>query len=623
MRSSRLYRTFLPLLVALLGWLTQFPLGGSLDRLEAYPYDLAMAHLARPRQGAKIILAGIDDETHRQGRFNRLEHANFLLNMREHGARVVFLDLLFDAPRGEEIDAALTEAVNETNLTVLACNISLQDNQLKEGERVLRRERLIESLEASFADGKALPGLINCYPDPVDQTIRSAALAVRLRDEDGAEETWPAAALALYARLNHLALRDIVYDEEADRIIAPPTSIPISIRSTGDSTRFMLPIYYLARATGPNRTPSSEALKVIAYHQLLDADSPALSQVRDAIVVVGDNTDGDTDLYATPVGLMKGFEIHAQILNTLLTESYARPLPGWLIGLTSYLLSLTLAMAVLRSRSKWSALFWSVALLGATLGAYASCLCLGWQARIAGAIATYLVTLMLATFARLLLTAQVLQRFIPPEVVSAVMAAGRAKPRHEVATIIVTDIRGYTTLSENRTPAQILRLLNEYHSVTVAIYEKHGGRALTYQGDAQIIAFLQKKQRNPPAAAIRAAYEMQKAVDILRERWGIFNRSEFDVGAAVCTGPLTIGEIGTTGSGRAEYTVIGETVRLAHKIQSLSQVLRSNVLMDEISFHASKLSMHVDEFKNRQLDGVELPVTLYGLRSLVRPGKAG
>ncbi|MCE7871554.1 CHASE2 domain-containing protein [bacterium CPR1] len=362
-------------------------------------------------------------------------------------------------------------------------------------------------------------------------------------------------------------------------------------------------------------------MPVIPYHELIDPDSPALKAVKGAVVIVGDNTDGETDLYPTPVGPMKGFEIHAQILNTLLTGPYARVLPEWVQGLLSYLLNLAIAMAILRSRSKWTALFSSVALLGALLGVYGALFSLGRQTGIAGTTGGYLTTLVLAITARLLLTAQVLQRFIPPEVVSAVMAAGSARPRNEIATIIVTDIRGYTTLSETRTPVQILTLLNEYHSVTVAIYERHGGRALTYQGDAQIIAFLHKKQLNPSAAAIRAAYEMQKAVDILRERWGIFNRSEFDVGAAVCTGPLTIGEIGTTGSGRAEYTVIGETVRMAHKIQSLSQILRCNVLMDEASFHASKLSMHVDEFKDRQLEGMDIPVTLYGLRSLAVPGK--
>ncbi|GMU51163.1 MAG: hypothetical protein AMXMBFR33_03090 [Candidatus Xenobia bacterium] len=619
MRSSRLYRTFLPFLLALLGWLARISMEGALSPLEAYPYDTALKYLIQQEQGAKIILAGIDDETHRQGKFNRLAHAQFLINMREHGARVVFLDLLFDNPRDEEMDAALTEAVNETGLAVLACALGLQTVKTETGDsKINQRGTLIESLEESLAAGRALPGLINCYNDPTDQKIRTAALAIQSPDLD---RPWPAAALAIYARLHQLNLHDIKYDAVNHVILAPPASIPVSVHDTEDSTRYMLPIYYLPRATGPDLSPSRRAMPVIPYHELIDPDSPTLKAVKDAVVIVGDNTDGDTDLYPTPVGPMKGFEIHAQILNTLLTGPYARPLPDWVQGLVSYLLNLAIAMAILRSRSKWTAMFSAVALLGVLLGVYGALFRLGWQTGIAGTIGGYLTTLMLATTARLLLTAQVLQRFIPPEVVSAVMAAGSAKPRNEIATIIVTDIRGYTTLSESRTPVQILKLLNEYHSVTVAIYEKHGGRALTYQGDAQIIAFLQRKGRNQTAAAIRAAYEMQKAVDILRERWGIFNQSEFDVGAAVCTGPLTIGEIGTTGSGRAEYTVIGETVRLAHKIQSLSQVLRCNVLMDEASFHASKLSMHAEEFKNRQLEGVEIPVTLYGLRSLVVPGK--
>ncbi|MCE7871553.1 CHASE2 domain-containing protein [bacterium CPR1] len=191
-RSSRLYRTFLPFLLALLGWLARISLEGVLSPLEAYPYDTALKYLTRQEQGAKIILAGIDDETHQQGKFNRLAHAQFLINMREHGARVVFLDLLFDAPRDEEMDAALTEAVNETGLAVLACTIGLQTVKTETGDsKMNQRGTLIESLEESLAAGRALPGLINCYNDPTDQKVRTAALAIQSPDLD---RPWPAAA---------------------------------------------------------------------------------------------------------------------------------------------------------------------------------------------------------------------------------------------------------------------------------------------------------------------------------------------------------------------------------------------------------------------------------------------
>jgi adenylate cyclase len=605
-------------ILALIAWFIQYCSVGVLERYEAKPYDLRMRKFVNKDRDPRIVLVAIDDETRRLELFNREAHAQFLLNMKDYGAKAVFMDVLFDQKRDPEIDEILGEAVRENGKVVMACALELVKLKTDEVETlVLRRAKLIDPLERCFADRACWPGIINTYPDP-DTVTRSAAIAMRSPEM---ETPWPSPALALYAIIHDLKPKDLEFDAKSDRVIAPPLAFPTkhvdTVEENDERGRelYKLPIDFLPPATGPNATSDPRALPIIPYHYLIDPESRVLRCIQDDVIIVGDNSSGDADVYSTSVGPMKGFEIHAQILNTLMKGPYLREVPEWLRELITLGFCLALTHSVLRARTKWGVIGLVVLVLSAQTGLYLAGFLVGWHILLLAPLAGSLLAIVMATAARIVLTASVLERYVPPEVVSAMLSAGRTRPRTVVATIIVTDIRGYTTLSEGRSPVQMLRLLNEYHSVTVAIYEKYGGRALTYQGDAQIIAFTPRRWRNPAANAILAAQEMQQAVSTLRVHWGLLSREEFDVGAAVCTGPVTIGEIGTTGAGRAEYTVIGQIVRTAHKIQSLSQEVGHTVLLDEATLSNSNLSIHVEDV-TRTLEGTDTPTVIYGLRSV-------
>lgn len=616
MKTHRIYRTLLPLLLALLAWgIAHLSL---LDANEDKAYDLVVRHLNLGTRDPRILLAGIDDKTYKQGLFNREAHAQFLLNMKEHGAAAVFLDIEFDTPKEGAVDQQLAESVADNGRVVLATVLGLSEVETDRGiVRMLCRQPLIDFLEQCFEQHWAWPGLINTFPD-FDGAIRKAPIAMRSADLD---LPWPSPALSLDALVNGLYLKDLEFQPDRGQVVVPPLAIPAAHASSldpagqGGRELYMLPIVFLPPATGPGARQDGSSFPVIAYDQLLDPTSKELDRVKGAIVLVGDNSSGDTDLYQTPVGLMKGVEIHAQTLNTLLNGPYLRYAPDWVNDLYTLVFCLALTLTVMRARDKWGVGLFSLLLLALQVGVYLFSLRQGWILTVVDPLLGSFLAIIFAMLARLVMTASVLERYVPPEVVTAMLAAGRSRPRVGEYTIIVSDIRGYTTLSEGKTPVELLRMLNEYHSVTVAIYEKHGGRALTYQGDAQIIAFANHGRKNSAVGAIRAAEEMQTALHSLRLHWGLLNQTDFDVGAAVCTGPVTLGEIGTTGSGRAEYTVIGQTVRRAHKIQGLSQELGCTVLLDEETLKASTLSLHLESFQ-RTLEGSTEPSTIYGLRAL-------
>ena len=161
----------------------------------------------------------------------------------------------------------------------------------------------------------------------------------------------------------------------------------------------------------------------------------------------------------------------------------------------------------------------------------------------------------------------------------------------------------------------MLDVLNEYHKRTVACYDRYGGQALTYQGDAQIVVFgVFGNRSNPAADAAAAALGLQAICDDLREEWGIESREDFDVGAGLCTGEVEVGLLG--GGNNLQYSVVGETVRKAHKVQSLSDELSAPVIMDEETYQATNGAVEVDDLGLVQPKGLPHEIRLYRARSV-------
>ena len=212
-------------------------------------------------------------------------------------------------------------------------------------------------------------------------------------------------------------------------------------------------------------------------------------------------------------------------------------------------------------------------------------------------------------------TFRALTRVIPAEVAEELLFRRHARDRRQIATILLTDIRGYTTLSEGKTAVAMLDVLNEYHKRTVACYDRYGGQALTYQGDAQIVVFgVFGNRSNPAADAAAAALGLQAICDDLREEWGIESREDFDVGAGLCTGEVEVGLLG--GGNNLQYSVVGETVRKAHKVQSLSDELSAPVIMDEETYQATNGAVEVDDLGLVQPKGLPHEIRLYRARSV-------
>ena len=178
---------------------------------------------------------------------------------------------------------------------------------------------------------------------------------------------------------------------------------------------------------------------------------------------------------------------------------------------------------------------------------------------------------------------ETLGRFVPADVARALLTeGGELAPEQAEATVLFCDLESFTSLTETLGPAGIVLLLNEYFESMVAILERHRGVVTQFQGDAILATFnVPLEDPEHPANALRAAIEMQ--AETARRRFAgrrIANR------IGVNTGPLVAGAVGA--KGRLSYTVHGDAVNLAARLEALNKELGTRILVSHTTASAAE-----------------------------------
>jgi adenylate cyclase len=154
--------------------------------------------------------------------------------------------------------------------------------------------------------------------------------------------------------------------------------------------------------------------------------------------------------------------------------------------------------------------------------------------------------------------------------------SGRPTPRRLVATVLFSDIEGFTTLSERMEPARLAQWLDEYLNAMAAEVSRAGGVVDKFVGDAVMAVFgvplaheSESEQRRDARAAVECALAMREALKALNAGWKAQGLPEVRVRAGIHTGPVVAGSFGN--AERLEYTVIGDTVNVASRLEGFDK----------------------------------------------------
>lgn len=345
--------------------------------------------------------------------------------------------------------------------------------------------------------------------------------------------------------------------------------------------------------------------------------------LRDRIVLVGTSAPGLMDMRATPVGeVYPGVEANANMVAGILDQNIKEK-PPYVQGAEIVLLlvagvALSLLLPLLSpARAVLFTLFTLAAVCAANLAIwhYAN-IVLPLASGVLMILALFALDISWGYLAEARTRRQItgkFSRYVPVELVDEMIK----HPEQVVSmegesremTILFSDVRGFTTISEGLDPKELSQLMNEFLTPLSRVVNKHSGKVDKYMGDC-IMAFWGAPSLDPEHArhAMLAALEMQKTLDELQPHFRARGWPEIHIGIGVNTGKVSVGNMGS--EVRVAYTVMGDAVNLASRLEGITKQYGVVAIVGENTRDA------VPDFVYRELDqvrvkGKEQPVSIY------------
>jgi adenylate cyclase len=173
-------------------------------------------------------------------------------------------------------------------------------------------------------------------------------------------------------------------------------------------------------------------------------------------------------------------------------------------------------------------------------------------------------------------------RYVPAQVAEQIIDGGQLSPQQREASIMFVDIAGFTRLVEPLPPAQVIGLLNSFFGAATPIIEERGGVVVNHVGDALLASFNAPLPINTHSA--RAVDTARALLSLVAER--DFEGHRVRVRIGIATGPVAAGTVG--GAGRESYTLYGDTVNLAQRLEEFNKELGTACLISRATFEAAR-----------------------------------
>lgn len=585
-----------------------------------------------PADSPAVVLA-IDEETYRREPFADTprvmwtpQFANVLEAVLAGGAGVVGFDIVFSTSlepffRGFERDFLLT------------LRRGAQEGKIVLG-RVQHQEKPIQPHRGySFAVGHGRNvRALNLFEDD-DGIVRRLPLTFVTRGAGGTERVEPGMAVELAARaLGHAPTLNGDGRFELGGY-AVPQDPPNTLLLNFDSGPGDIPSYSFADLWACAEAGKADyfrrhfAGKVVLIGAVLDVEDRKITSKRWVTAPEGANLPERCvhpvmpDLYAA--GLRRdsipGVYIHAAGVNNLLRRDALATLPEWQrlgLGLAvtaaAAAVSLGFAPPLAAGGLLVIALAWTAAatvafrygvvvplLTGIASGAVAVPLLFGYRFAVSDRSRRQI--------------SKAFALYLPAPVIERMMARDRMPElggESRTVSILFSDIAGFTGISERRTPAQLAQDLNEYFAAMTEIVERHGGFVDKFIGDAVLAVFgAPLDDPRHPVQATLAAMEMRAALAGGGERFRFGGPAPIGARIGLNSGEALIGNIGSPR--RFNYTVMGDAVNLASRIEGVNKMYATRILVSEDTRAACGDAILFREVDRVRVVGREQPVRLY------------
>jgi adenylate cyclase len=605
---------------------------GVLDEIELVTYDWRIRHAAAPATVSKeIVLVEVNETSIRDlapfvGRWPwpRVVFSWLVNYLNRAPARVIAIDFTFAEPDGTlgsriggtewlaaDSDQAFADAVARARASVLLADARYQgtegDQRNKPSDWSARTLpfRLGQAIDQPGIVLPPYPALLNSVtllghnylPLDPDGTARRMPPFIREGSRFLPSLGIGAAIVAGGFQADEITLRGDAI-QFRDRVM-PLVSTPEAANDAGSSRDQLTTLinYQAASLVGGERPYASFEVRhlLASEEQLQNGQKPLVdpSLFKDKIVFVGLNASGIVDVFSTPFGAnsgnMPGIQLHATMADNLLSNRFIRPasrrvrvasviVAALVIGCLAAFLPFTpVAVTTLLAIGGWTWFALSSFRHGLWLDMTQPLIAMG-IALFAGTAYQYFVEgrekrVVKTLFGRYV-SRDVYQQLIEhPELAEL---GGR---RREM-TVLFSDIRGFTTVTEKGNAEALVAQLNEYFSRMVEVVFRHHGTVDKFVGD-MVMALFGAPVEDPAHAehAVAAAVEMVDVLGQLNRKWQAEAKVPFDIGIGVNSGEMIAGNIGSRSI--MSYTVIGDNVNLGSRLESLNKDFRTRIIISD------------------------------------------
>lgn len=608
------------------------------EKIESKTYDLRLIfrnHFKKQTALKEIVIVEIDEKSIKEiGRWpwGRDVQAGLVGKISKGSPKVIGIDIMYTEPENKETDRKLAQAFEKAGNVVLATPFFVTPGRR---DNVTPGEIPDVLWDAVFMQVNSPRG-INWKPfsiqaDGVNPPLEALAKVVTLgnvytqTDRDGVIRWEPMYLMYggdCYPQFALQIARIALGIPMKDMVLYPSSAVKLGDTMIKTNLEGRVLINYVGEMNSFHYRSASDVMK----------ERIPSAFFKDKIVLIGTSALATYDQKVTPLtAIMPGVEKNATVVQNILLNNFLVPSPKVIEVMVIIITGILLGLLVPRLRAlKGAFLATGFILFYLFLSFYLLMYHNLWINLL------YPVTNMLGIFSIQTVVMFVYEEkkakeirrmfssYVSPKIVEILIndpeRAGIGGVRREV-TVLFSDIRGFTSVSEKYSPEDVVAILNEYLGEMTGIVFRWDGTLDKFIGDA-IMAFWGAPllQENHAELAVRCALNMSARLDELQKKWEAEGKPILDIGIGINTGEVLVGNIGAVGK-KMDYTVIGDHVNLGSRVESLTKKYHTRILITEHTLNKIRSSSESGAFghisilgKERVIvKGKEQPVGIYAL----------